>query len=205
MQIFKYNQRKKKISWWSFVQIASVLISDNFKQFCLQDPIVPSTNVLIDSYVWKHLASWLLLLAHYLYLLLHFSEAISLNSALWLSQKSAVSIQCPFMFIGSASSFCLLNFINLFQSFKNEKKSKKTQNPKQLSYCRILPLSFNSKIKLISCSFLLWAIKLWCGLLFWDLLWLSTGRTSSVKISASESPKKHSLGKNLELFVCSIL
>lgn len=159
------------------MQIDTLLLYDNFKQFSFQDPIVPFTNALIDSYLRKHLASWPLLLVHYLYLLLHFSEAISLNSALWLSQKSAFRIQCSFMFIGSASSFCPLNFINLFQSFKNEKK-----NPvKHLSYCRILPLSINSKIKLISCSFLLWAVKLWCGLLFWELLWLSTGRTSSVK------------------------
>lgn len=52
---------------------------------------------------------------------------------------------------------------------------------KQLSCCRILPLSINSKINLISCCFLLYSSRLWCGLLFWELLWLPTGRTSSVK------------------------
>lgn len=148
------------------------LFSDHFKQFSLQDPILPFTNALIDSYVWKHLAFCLLLLVHYMYLLLHFSEAISLNSVLWLSQKSAISIQCPFMFIAKARSFCVLSFINIFQSFKNEK---------QIIYYRILPLSISSKINLISSSFLPYNSNLWCGLLFWELLRLPTGRTSSVK------------------------
>lgn len=150
----------------------SVLFSDHFNWFSLQDPILPFTNALIDSYLWKHLASLLLLMVHYLYLLLHFSEAISLNFVLWLSQKSAISIQCPFVFIAKARSFCLLSFINVFQSIKNEK---------QLNYCRILPLSISSKINLISSNFLPYSSNLWCGLLFWELLRLPMGRTSPVK------------------------
>jgi len=80
----------------NFWKIISALFSDHSKQFSLEDPIFPFTNTLIDSYLWEHLASWLLLLAHYMYLLPHLSEAISLTSVLWLSQKCTVSMQCPF-------------------------------------------------------------------------------------------------------------
>lgn len=107
------------------------------------------------------------------------------------------------MFIGSASSFCPLNFINLFQSLKNEIKKIPT-----LKTVKLLQdfASFHyqqNKANFLQLSALRYKALVW--ITFLRAIMIVHRQNKFSKISAYESPKKHSLGKNLELFVCSIL